>query len=118
MNNVNNEKVWTEADWKLFRKKIINWQENYMNKLNEEYIEILNQEKSPSVKFWELHNRIKDDRNKIGVVIDMRRSMLISNMHELLNDEVITMKDLDDFSDGLKEEMQWFMDYRNSRKTK
>ena len=26
-----------EADWKLFRIKIVEWQEVYMNKLNEEY---------------------------------------------------------------------------------
>ena len=27
-----------ESDWKIFRKKIISWQENYMQKLNQEYI--------------------------------------------------------------------------------
>ncbi|WP_279155292.1 hypothetical protein [Thomasclavelia cocleata] len=30
-----------ERDWKIFRKKIIIWQENYMQKLNNEYIELL-----------------------------------------------------------------------------
>lgn len=32
----------SEEDWKLFRKKIPEWQESYMDKLNKEYIEILN----------------------------------------------------------------------------
>lgn len=31
----------TEADWKLFRNKIGEWQEAYMDKLNKEYIEIV-----------------------------------------------------------------------------
>lgn len=30
-----------EKDWKILRKKIIIWQENYMQKLNNEYIELL-----------------------------------------------------------------------------
>lgn len=34
-------KQYTEADWKLFRIKIVEWQEVYMNKLNEEYIALL-----------------------------------------------------------------------------
>ena len=28
----------SKSDWKLFRAKIANWQENYMDKLNKEYI--------------------------------------------------------------------------------
>lgn len=48
----------TEADWKLFRSKIGEWQEAYMDKLNKEYIELLNGDKLPSEKFWELEKRI------------------------------------------------------------
>lgn len=28
----------TKADWKLFQEKLPNWQENFMKKLNDEYI--------------------------------------------------------------------------------
>ena len=31
----------TEADWKLFRKKIAGWQEAYMEKLVREYMDLL-----------------------------------------------------------------------------
>ena len=31
---------YTEKNWKLFRKKIIKWQEAYIDKLNKEYIKI------------------------------------------------------------------------------
>lgn len=37
-----------EQDWKLFRKKLPGWQENYMAQLNREYQEILAQDKKPS----------------------------------------------------------------------
>lgn len=32
-----------EKDWKLFRKKLPGWQENYMARMNREYEEILAQ---------------------------------------------------------------------------
>lgn len=40
-----------EKDWKLFRKKIVVWQNNYMDKLNKEYIKILQRDKSPATNF-------------------------------------------------------------------
>lgn len=44
----------TEQDWRLFRKKSGSWQENYMDRLNKEYIELLSADTLPSEKFWEL----------------------------------------------------------------
>lgn len=65
-----------ESDWKLFRKKLPEWQENCMSRLNKEYMEILSQEgKNPSDIFWELDDRIKHDKKLTGVVVhDMSRS--------------------------------------------
>ena len=34
----------TKKDWALFREKIVEWQETYMDKLNKEYIDLLNSE--------------------------------------------------------------------------
>ena len=31
----------SKKDWKLFREKLPDWQENYMDKLNKQYIELL-----------------------------------------------------------------------------
>ena len=47
-----------KKDWSLFREKIADWQEAYMDKLNKEYIELLNGEGKPSEKFWALDERI------------------------------------------------------------
>ena len=52
----------SKSDWKLYREKIADWQENYMARLNKEYIALLSaDDKIASDKFWELEKRIKND---------------------------------------------------------
>lgn len=41
----------TKRDWTLFRAKITDWQEAYIDKLNREYIELLNGDGGPADKF-------------------------------------------------------------------
>ena len=93
----------TEKDWKLFRSKIADWQESFMDRLNTEYIAILSKDANPSDKFWELEKRIKEDKKKAGVQVRMSRSNLIYNLISLLNEDAISFEDLEEFSDGLKE---------------
>ena len=92
-----------EQDWKLFRKKLPLWQEAYMDKLNQEYIRILSGESLASEKFWELEKRIRIDKKSVGVVADMRRSQMYSNLLSLLVNEIIGEDDLDGFSEELVE---------------
>ena len=47
-----------ESDWKIFRKRVPQWQEDYMKKLNKEYIEILSRDGSAAKNFWDLENRV------------------------------------------------------------
>lgn len=100
----------TEADWKLFRNKIGEWQEAYMDKLNKEYIEILSGDKYPSDKFWELEKRIKKDKKSAGVMLEMTRSQFIRNIIHLIDDDAITFDDLKEFSDELKASVGFFID--------
>ncbi len=95
----------TERDWKLFQQKIVDWQERYMAKLNQEYIALLTSGGQASEIFWALESRIKKDRRSIGVKIEMKRSLMLSNLFSLLDDEVITLADLEVFSDSLKEKL-------------
>lgn len=44
----------SKSDWKLFREKIGEWQESYMERLVEKYIKFLSSDKAASEKFWEL----------------------------------------------------------------
>lgn len=101
-----------EKDWKLFRKKIIIWQENYMDKLNHEYIELLQRKNSPSTKFWELEKRISNDKRSVGVVVSMKRSTMFENIVSLINDDIITFEDLDEFSNELKENIEVILNWR------
>ncbi|MDD2960152.1 MAG: multidrug transporter [Lachnospiraceae bacterium] len=100
----------TESDWKIFRKKIPNWQEAYMERLTKEYIILLQSEKKASDKFWELEKRIKQDKKSPGVIIDMRRSTAINNIVSLVLDEVISLDDLEDFSEDLKEAVKFMVE--------
>ncbi len=51
----------TKKDWSLFREKIADWQETYMDKLNKEYIELLSGERNNTfhhkIKFLSIQNR-------------------------------------------------------------
>lgn len=98
-----------EKDWKLFRKKLGRWQEAYMDKLVEEYKSILNSSFS-SDKYWALRKKIYEDYKSPGVLTrDVSRSNMFIILLGLLRDEAITMDDLDEFSDELKEDIKQYM---------
>ena len=92
----------SKSDWKRYREKIPVWQENYMDRLNNEYMLLLSADKKPSEKFWELEKRIKNDRRHPGVMIEMRRSSSIFDIAGLVRLNVITYDDLSDFSEELQ----------------
>ncbi len=98
-----------EKDWKLFRSKIALWQENYINKLNKEYAAILCGDEAPSEKFWILENKINEYKKSRGIQIQLRRSSMLEDIISLLNDRVITLEDLSDFSDDLQEKIKFII---------
>ena len=91
----------SEKDWKLFRNKISDWQEAYMEKLNKEYIVLLSGEGNASDKFWKLEKRIREDKKDCGVQCEMSRSNQFYIMLSLLNEGAITFDDLEVFIDDL-----------------
>ena len=98
-----------EKDWKLFKKKLGGWQEVYMDKLIEEYKSILNSDVSSFDKYCTLRKKIYDDYKSPGVLArDVSRSNMLWILLGLLRDEAITMDDLDEFSDELKEDITQF----------
>lgn len=97
----------SEKDWKLFRSKLPGWQEAYMDKLVKEYIELLSGDKLSSDKFWALEERIRQDKRNPGVLItEMSRSRMRSNLLNMLACEVITVEDLDGFSEELRQDLE------------
>ena len=96
-----------EKDWKLFRKNLPDWQENYMEKLIKEYTEFLKGDGLASDKFWELEKRIKTDKKNPGVLLqDVRRSNFHMHLASLVRCEVISMDDLEEFSDETRETIE------------
>ena len=96
-----------DQDWKLFRKKLPLWQEAYMDKLKQEYIQILSGDGQASEKFWKLEKRIRTDKRSIGVVADMRRSQMYAQLLSLLIGGVIQEHDLTGFSEELQETVKY-----------
>ena len=88
-----------EKDWKLFRKRLPEWQEAYMERLCIEYAGILSSSKNPSNRFWELEKKINKDKNDVGVSARMSRSMMYENITSLLLEGAITVNDLEGFSE-------------------
>lgn len=95
-----------KKDWMLFRDKIGDWQEAYIEKLHKEYIVLLSGDLPASSKFWELEKRLKIDKKRPGVCIELSKSNMIYDMVSLINDGVISLENLDEFSDELKESVK------------
>ena len=91
-----------EIDWKLFRNRLPNWQETYMGKLIDDYQRILSDTTAASRRFWKLEQRIRQDKRRPGVQLEMRRSTMMQYLAALLREKVITSEDLDGFSDELR----------------
>lgn len=104
------EKRFTKKEWTLFRNKIAGWQENYMDRFYKEYIELLSEDIAPSEKFWALDKRMKEDKRKKGVWIEMGWSDLIYNIVDLINEDAISLYDLEEFSDELKETVRFIIE--------
>ena len=97
----------SQMDWKLFREKLSDWQENYMEGLVKEYANFLNDDIKPaSERFWELEKRIKEDKRHPGVIMEMSKSEVIWDIVRLIRLKVITYNDLSDFSDELQNEVK------------
>lgn len=100
-----------EKDWKLFRDRVSEWQEAYMEKLIEEYKALLGGNEQASEKFWALEKRINQDRQNPGVLLhDVSRSNMDMHLLRLLQYAVIRQEDLKDFSEELRERIAWFME--------
>ena len=99
----------SKSDWKLFRARIGDWQETYMERLVKEYMDLLDEEENASDKFWKLEERIKKDKKHPGVMLELSKENMIFDIVALINRDVITVVDLKDFSDELKEDVNYLL---------
>lgn len=103
------ERGFTEKDWKIFRDKIVDWQEAYMEGLNKGYITLLSEDITPSEKFWRLEERIREDRKSAGVQLKMSRSNLLYHIISLIKEGAISFDDLEEFSEELRETVEGYI---------
>lgn len=57
-------------------------------------------------KLLEFRKRIWNDKKSVGVAIDMRRSMMFNNILSLIDEEIIQVGDLEDFSEEFQEDIK------------
>ena len=99
----------SKSDWKLFRARIGDWQEAYMERLVKEYMDLLDGVENASDKFWKLEERIKKDKKHPGVMLELSKGNMIFDIVALINSDVIITADLADFSDELKESVDFLL---------
>ena len=80
----------SKRDWKLFREKLPGWQESYMERLC-------------------LEERIKKDRKAPGVILSVSKSDMLIDLVRLVQDEVIGLGDLSDFSEDVQERVKFMV---------
>ena len=105
----------SKNDWKLFREKLPQWQESYMERLVGEYINMLSSDAAASEKFWTLEKRIKEDKRHPGVILELRKSTMDFDLVRLINANVITMEDISEFSDEMKYVVELILNQRSYR---
>ena len=102
----------SKSDWKKYRDKIGNWQENYIERLLKEYVAILQTNEPASKRFWELEKRIKQDKKCPGVLLtNMSKSSAIYDIAELVREDIVCIEELEDFSDDLQEAVNYIVNH-------
>ena len=76
-------------------------------KLIKEYVDYLNGDEPASTKFWRMEKRIKQDKVSPGVSIELRKKDMVFDLVRLINERVITFDDLEEFSDELREYVEF-----------
>ncbi|MDY7092710.1 MAG: multidrug transporter [Acidobacteriota bacterium] len=94
-----------ESDWKIYRERVSEWRERYLEKKNQEIVAILEDEgKTPTERFWEARRAMDEEADILTTCLDghsrskMSWNLLLMHGHGLVLDE-----DLEEFSDGLRE---------------
>ena len=96
----------SKADWKLFQDRLRLWQENYMERLIEEYVTMLQGPENASSKFWQLDRKLKSDRLNPGVSLVLDKQEVINDLVNMIKIGVITLDELEGFSEGLIHEVK------------
>lgn len=99
----------SKRDWKLYRERLADWQERYMERLCREYVELLTSDTPASDRFWKLEKRIRNDKKDPGVIVEIQKSNMLFDIVRLMKDGAISSSDLSDFSEELQEQVKFLV---------
>lgn len=97
-----------ESDWKLFRKRVPEWRERYLETRNAEVVRILTDEtKTPTARFWDAKEMIDGDAKRLHDLLDGHsRSKMEWFLFLMYGHGFIGDADLDGFSEELRERIR------------
>lgn len=98
-----------KAGWTLFQSLLPQWQERFMSRLCDKYAAVLTGPYRGSEAFWEVKRLIRQDVKRIGAMAGSEQSEVASIFADLLREQVITVEDIADFSDEVKEMVEYLM---------
>ncbi len=95
----------TPSDWKVFRNRLPEWRERYLDATTRELSKLLRDERmSPTERFWEAKERIDEEAVTLRTCLDrISRSKVALSLVLLYGHGLIEPSDLNPFSDDLKE---------------
>ena len=99
----------SEKDWKLFRRKLPEWQKNHMNRLFKEYKELIDSDLDEGKIFYQLKNRVNSDYRTPGVCVSISRKDTPFTVAQLIYDKAISLDDISEFSDDFKEVVELYL---------
>lgn len=80
-----------------------------MSRLCDKYAAVLTGPYRGSEAFWEVKRLIRQDVKRIGAMAGSEQSEVASIFADLLREQVITVEDIADFSDEVKEMVEYLM---------
>jgi hypothetical protein len=97
-----------ESDWKVFRERVLEWRERYLETRNAELVRILTDDRrTPTERFWEVKKCLDEDAKLLRDLLDGHsRSKMEWFLILMCGHGFIGEADLDEFSDGLRERIQ------------
>ena len=104
-----------ESDWKLFSQKYYEWKNRYLEQFITEYKAILDSDDTPIDKFVELKERIHKDSRASVFHLPGRFSQndMHLNIIALPDNGVITIDDLSEFSDDVRDMAEFIVQNNN-----
>lgn len=96
-----------EKDWKIFRKRVPQWRERYLQDKNKEIVDLLTDKtKIPSEQFWDAKHKINQEAKILVRCLDGHsRSKMDMFLILMYNHDLINKDDLKEFSDELREKI-------------